>query len=53
MIGQKWLRRNELLSVDVEPNNNMRIYEDLVGNLKSLRDSGFIKKTIDDIISEF
>ena len=30
MLGQKWLRRNEILSIDVEPNNNIRIYEELV-----------------------
>jgi hypothetical protein len=39
MIGQKWLRRNELLAVDIEPNSNMRIYEDLAGNLRNLRDN--------------
>lgn len=39
MIGQKWLRRNEILSIDIEPNNNMRLYEDLEGNLKTLRDN--------------
>ncbi len=39
MIGQKWLRRNELLNIDVEPNNNTRIYEELGGNLKTLRDN--------------
>ena len=39
MIGQKWIRRNELLSIDIEPNNNIRIYEELRGNLKLLRDN--------------
>ncbi len=39
MIGQKWLRRNELLNVDIEPNNNMRIYEELGGTLRNLRDN--------------
>ena len=39
MIGQKWLRRNELLNIDIEPNNNMRIYEELGGNLRTLRDN--------------
>ena len=39
MLGQKWLRRNEILSVDIEPNNNLRTYEDLTGNLKTLRDN--------------
>jgi len=31
MIGQKWLRRNEMLNIDIEPNNNLRLYEDLEG----------------------
>jgi hypothetical protein len=39
MVGQKWIRRNELLSIDIEPNNNIRIYEELRGNLKLLRDN--------------
>ena len=39
MIGQKWIRRNELLNIDVEPNNNLRYYEELRGNLKLLRDN--------------
>lgn len=39
MMGQKWLRKNELLSIDVEPNNNIKVYEDLIGNLKNLRDN--------------
>ena len=39
MIGQKWVRRNELLHIDVEPNPNIRIYEELRGNLKLLRDN--------------
>ena len=39
MIGQKWVRRNELLTIDVEPNNNIRYYEELRGNLRILRDN--------------
>jgi hypothetical protein len=39
MLGQKWLRRNELLDIDIEPNNNMRYYEELPGKLKLLRDN--------------
>ena len=39
MLGQKWLRRNEILTVDIEPNNNLRLYEELNGNLKNLRDN--------------
>lgn len=39
MIGQKWVKRNELLSIDIEPNNNLAYYEELRGNLKKLRDN--------------
>jgi hypothetical protein len=39
MLGQKWLRRNEMLNIDIEPNNNLRVYEDLDGQLKALRDN--------------
>ena len=39
MIGQKWILRNDLLRLDVEPNANLGIYEDLRGNLKTLRDN--------------
>ncbi|ADO67325.1 putative VV A7-like early transcription factor large subunit [Cafeteria roenbergensis virus] len=39
MIGQKWTRRNELLNIDVIPNSNLKIYQNLRGNLKYLRDS--------------
>lgn len=39
MIGHKWLRRNELLQVDTEPRNNVRVYEELIGNLRLLRDN--------------
>lgn len=39
MLGQKWMRRNELLSIDVEPNSNLRTYEELRGSLKMLRDT--------------
>jgi hypothetical protein len=39
MLGQKWLRRNEILNIDIEPNNNLRLYEDLEGQLKALRDN--------------
>lgn len=38
MIGQKWMKRNELLNIDVEPNNTFRIYEELKDQLKTLRD---------------
>jgi hypothetical protein len=39
MLGQKWLRRNEMLNIDIEPNNNFRLYEDLESQLKALRDN--------------
>jgi len=39
MLGQKWLRKNELLNIDIELNSNIRIYEDLEGHLKNLRDN--------------
>lgn len=39
MVGQKWLRRNEVLDIDVEPNVNFSYYEELRHNLKSLRDN--------------
>lgn len=38
MIGHKWLKRNELLQIDIEPNENIKIYEELRGNLKNLKD---------------
>ena len=39
MVGQKWMRKNELLNIDIEPNNNLRVYEELRSNLKLLRDN--------------
>lgn len=39
MIGQKWMKRNELLNIDIEPNQNLRIYESLRGNLKYLKNN--------------
>lgn len=52
MIGQKWIIKNDILKLDVEPNTNLGIYEDLRGNLKLLRDNirrqGKIKREEDD-----
>ena len=49
MIGQKWVRRNELLKIDVEPNTNLKVYENLRNNLSYLRDSfGYKIKREDD-----
>jgi len=42
MLGQKWITKNELLSIDIEPNEHLHIYEKLKGNLKLLKDN--IKK---------
>jgi hypothetical protein len=42
MLGQKWVRRNELLQIDIEPNDNIKVYESLRNNLRILRDN--IKK---------
>ena len=52
MIGQKWIIKNDILKLDVEPSPNIGIYEDLRGNLKILRDNikrqGKIKREDDD-----
>jgi hypothetical protein len=42
MLGQRWVRRNELLKIWIEPQDNIKIYESLRGNLRLLRDN--IKK---------
>jgi len=42
MLGQKWVRRNELLQIDIEPNDNIKVYTTLRNNLRLLRDN--IKK---------
>ena len=39
MLGQKWIRTYELLDIDIEPNDNIRNYEILKGNLKNLQES--------------
>jgi hypothetical protein len=52
MIGQKWIVKNDILKLDIEPNSHLGVYEDLRGNLKTLRDSikrqGKIKREEDD-----
>lgn len=57
MLGQKWIRRNELLKIDIEPNNSLKAYENLSNNLGYLRDSFGIKiKREDDehkILSDY
>lgn len=37
MLGQKWIKRSELLKVDVIPNDNIKVYENLKGSLGNLR----------------
>ena len=35
MIGQKWIRRNELLDIDIEPDNRLYMYEQLKDKLNN------------------
>jgi hypothetical protein len=39
MLGQKWIRRNELLKIDIKPNENIKVYEKLRNNLAYLKES--------------
>jgi hypothetical protein len=39
MIGQKWIKKTEILQIDIEPNNNMRYYEELLDKMKLLKDN--------------
>ena len=48
MLGQKWIRRNELLKIDIQPNDNIAVYEKLKGNLSYLRESFGIKLKRED-----
>jgi hypothetical protein len=49
MLGQKWIRRNELLKIDIKPNENLKVYEKLRNNLSYLKDSfGYKLKREDD-----
>lgn len=43
MLGQKWIRRNELLKIDIKPNENLSVYENLRNNLSYLKESFGIK----------
>jgi hypothetical protein len=36
-IGHKWIRFNELLQIDIEPKNNIKIYENLMESLENLK----------------
>jgi hypothetical protein len=57
MLGQKWIKRNELLKIDIIPNENIKIYEKLRYNLSYLKSSFEVKiKRKDDetdIISDY
>ena len=49
MLGQKWIRRNELIKIDIKPNENLKVYEKLRNNLGYLKDSfGYKIKREDD-----
>lgn len=49
MLGQKWIRKNELLKIDIKPNENLKIYEKLRNNLGYLKESfGYKIKREDD-----
>ena len=49
MLGQKWIRRNELLKIDIKPNENIKVYEKLRNNLSYLKESfGYKIKREDD-----
>jgi hypothetical protein len=49
MLGHKWIRRNELLKIDIIPNENLNIYENLRNNLGYLKDAfGYKIKREDD-----
>jgi hypothetical protein len=37
MLGQKWIKRSEMLPIDIEPNDNLKVYEELKGSLKFLK----------------
>jgi len=49
MLGQKWIRRNELLKIDIIPNDNTKVYETLRDNLGYLKEYlGYKIKREDD-----
>lgn len=39
MIGQKWIKRTELLQIDTVPSSKMHLYERLYGSLRNLQES--------------
>lgn len=48
MLGQKWIRRNEMVQIDIKPNDNLHVYENLRNNLSYLKDSFGIKLKRED-----
>jgi len=50
MLGQKWVRKNEILDIEIEPNDNIRVYETTKGTLKNLQEN--IKKYASRITHE-
>lgn len=38
-LGQKWMKNNTLLPIDIEPTTNLKIYEELRGNIKDLKNN--------------
>jgi len=38
MIGSKFTQKNELLNIDVEPNENIKVYDELRDTMRKLRD---------------
>lgn len=43
MLGQKWIRRSEMVKIDIKPNENISVYENLRNNLSYLKDSFGVK----------
>ena len=39
MLGQKWIKRNQILNIDIEPNPNLSFYENLADNLLYLKNN--------------
>ena len=48
MLGQKWIRKNELINIDIVPNENIIVYEKVKNNLKYLKNSIEYKIRRDD-----
>jgi len=38
-LGHVWIIKSDLLQIDIEPNDNLKIYENLEGNLKLLKNN--------------